>query len=687
MLTVRLLAQEGHWVWVNMVMHIRQPFICENGDPAIVCINQVITDSEASLFKMQSQLESSHIARSPEFLNPVQGATPSQIITQVSDTEQHMQSMPLLRLLNEPTTYYEAQVAITTAPSGGDSATGSGSPQNTQQQQQQQQLTGLQSVHHSRSGSGSPSDCGSESSSSSSKSHKEILRTEILNRMNLKRMAVSAQPTDGCKPTKRAKLVHGGHDHSNPGGSATRVTGSVVIAQALGMGGGNGLGSGEGMSVSSLGGFCPSAQVLAPMAPGQMFQELSLKDILIPETVALRREFLPPLTPPTPPYSERSDSPCNTGTTLAPTGGDSLMTSLRVDTTSQLPLSILTPENSPTLKDFTSTSGGTQVGEQLVPGDMTELEEALRYAEQDATLSMVKPAEIKVEKKEPALLSSLPELDTVLIEDYFNAVDRKSSDLKLLDIKAEPLSPPQSSAGSVSPVPSPGSCYTESVASPGSLQALSPASQVSQAPATMAPSPCSLISTTEPIQQSITDMLKTEADLHNLVNTVAEAILDVVKQGNNQQQQQQATATDVTGGFLLVSSGDKMATREDQTSLDVPDVEMAEEKAEGAQPLPDPVAEAALINELHQLDQLAAAAPSYGMFTLVLQCQNKLFSARLVIWWCYFSFLRIALFCLQVMPRALAVSLTRPCKLCDLRRKHHNLKYGILPLIILKNFF
>lgn len=141
MLTVRLLAADGAWVWVNTVMHVRQPYLCENGDPAIVCINQVsfrapwrcrlarraaerairvrypspldgtrkrisdnlfvtsidlhlnffdlldlqiISDSEAALFKMQSQLESSHIARSPEFLDPIQGGVaPSHIITQV----------------------------------------------------------------------------------------------------------------------------------------------------------------------------------------------------------------------------------------------------------------------------------------------------------------------------------------------------------------------------------------------------------------------------------------------------------------------------------------------------------------------------------------------------------------------------------------------------------------------------
>ena len=84
MLTIRIQHKNGSWVWINMVMHIRQPFICDNTDPAIVCINHAISEAEAQHFKMQSQLYSSHIARSPEFLNSPSGSSPSHTITQVA---------------------------------------------------------------------------------------------------------------------------------------------------------------------------------------------------------------------------------------------------------------------------------------------------------------------------------------------------------------------------------------------------------------------------------------------------------------------------------------------------------------------------------------------------------------------------------------------------------------------------
>ena len=69
MLTVRMMTAFGQWMWVNIVMHIRQPYMSENADPAIVCINQIIDEEDAAQYRLQSQLYSSHIARSPEFLS------------------------------------------------------------------------------------------------------------------------------------------------------------------------------------------------------------------------------------------------------------------------------------------------------------------------------------------------------------------------------------------------------------------------------------------------------------------------------------------------------------------------------------------------------------------------------------------------------------------------------------------
>ena len=80
MLTARLQTNTGDWLWLNIVLHVRQPFSGDGSDAAIVCTNQVLLESEVPLFKMQSQLYSSQIARNPEFLSMENG--PAQIIGQ-----------------------------------------------------------------------------------------------------------------------------------------------------------------------------------------------------------------------------------------------------------------------------------------------------------------------------------------------------------------------------------------------------------------------------------------------------------------------------------------------------------------------------------------------------------------------------------------------------------------------------
>ena len=599
MLTVRLLAKDGSWVWVNMVMHIRQPFICDNGDPAIVCVNQVISDSEAELFRMQSQLESSHIARSPEFLNPVQGSSPSHNIIQVpAETEQQMQSIGFMSLLTGTT--YEAQVTFAPTTEAGSSTAGS--------PQQGTQLASMPTMQHG-SGSGSVSDSSSDGAGSPSV-HKQKLRAEILNRINLKNLKRGATGSvTPCKPAKRAKVTPG----STGNGGSTSISGSVVITSVPAS-------SNIGSQVA--GGY-GSAQVLAQVAPGQLFADLSLKkEVMIPESVKALGDFTQPLTPPTPASSDRADSPATEG-----------MTKLTVDCsgTSLLPLGLLTPENSPTWEECTTIIGSQT--EQQVP-TLCDLDDALQITETENEVSILKPSQIKVEKSDADALCFLPELDTVVIEKYFEAVDRRVADIKV-DIKSEPLSPPQSSVGSPGPVPSPSSSCTESVASPASYASsvtMSPASQVAMSPAsahyTSVPSPVSQPAAapdsnnkeTVAAGEGLPSM--SEAQLTSLVNTVTEAILDMVKQnqGGNQvvstAAAAAATTSDVTGGFMLISGNSGNKT--DDLPVEVPDVEMVESPMSQDSPLPDPIAEAALLDELHQLDQLASAAPSYGEF--IKQC-------------------------------------------------------------------
>ncbi|CAH1792214.1 unnamed protein product [Owenia fusiformis] len=92
MLTIRLLSRDGGFIWANVVMHIRQSFISDNGEPAIVCINQVISDSEAAHFKLQSQTYSSQITPSPEHLPP--------------------QSSPVHPQVNNPVVYDQSRVSL-----------------------------------------------------------------------------------------------------------------------------------------------------------------------------------------------------------------------------------------------------------------------------------------------------------------------------------------------------------------------------------------------------------------------------------------------------------------------------------------------------------------------------------------------------------------------------------------------
>lgn len=120
MLTVRMLTSDYQWKWVNIVMHIRQSFICDDSEPSIVCINQVIDEIEATHFKTQSQLYSSHIARSPEFLAAAsKDARCLQTISQVTKEtgEQYPSSLPYSASspLYYPTTAAEYGV-VTTVP-------------------------------------------------------------------------------------------------------------------------------------------------------------------------------------------------------------------------------------------------------------------------------------------------------------------------------------------------------------------------------------------------------------------------------------------------------------------------------------------------------------------------------------------------------------------------------------------
>lgn len=69
MMTVRMLNAEGHVLWVNIVMHVRQAAGAtpsHTDDPLIVCTNQIISEEEAYQMKLQSHMFTLYPPRSGE---------------------------------------------------------------------------------------------------------------------------------------------------------------------------------------------------------------------------------------------------------------------------------------------------------------------------------------------------------------------------------------------------------------------------------------------------------------------------------------------------------------------------------------------------------------------------------------------------------------------------------------------
>ena len=186
MLTVRLMSVSAQWVWVNMVLHIRQPFSGDNGDPAIVCTNHVVSEQDSTGYKLQSQLYSSHIARSPEIFPSPSGGSPHHTITQESGQEQ-----------------YQPQ------PEGSGAFSGMSQSQIGQPQP--------------RTSTSSLSDSGSELSPVQEQKN---VRADIINRLKRK-MSESGPP---CKPVKMAKQHEQQRGASEQSGGSVSYTGSIGVA-------------------------------------------------------------------------------------------------------------------------------------------------------------------------------------------------------------------------------------------------------------------------------------------------------------------------------------------------------------------------------------------------------------------------------------------------------------------------
>ncbi len=539
-------------------MHIRQPYVCENGEPAIVCINQIISDSEAPHFKMQSQLYSSHIARSPEFLS--QGGSPPHTITQVA-LERETINMPYGGMGNQrgsERTYNQGEFGITLqhAPLVGDSGSGHGGD-------------GIRKSPEGRpSYCENGSDCSSSPNSQTSREGKPMGRAHILNQLKRK-IEMSSQQQ--CKPAKmpKCKNIDSSDQGSNSGGIT--IQGSAFI-------------TGPSYFDSSMGGNMShfnsgSGEVMAPISQGPVFAELGLKNVVKMEvpppnsvTLSMLTDFHQPLTPPTPPSSVTSE-PTDTTTNLT--------IDIAMCDTVNVPPSMLTPESppshSPILKD-------AQL-EQCVPGfrDIQDVLTDIEVESLDDSTSEYKQKEktIKMQVK-PTKKSDLPQLDILSLEDFLASVESKMPAPDAPNVEMYPVRKTDS------PVMLPLQ-QMMNVASPASSE-----------------ESCQMLDDNQLLPDEMNDM--SDCQINLLVASVTQALLDMV--------QDSTAPTNVLGEFTIIPSGIASGTNMADTQLcgqpspasscgnpaEVPCMDLDQSS---------PIA-GDLLHELHQLNQLAASTSSYG---------------------------------------------------------------------------
>lgn len=356
---MRLQTKDGKLVWVNTVMNIRQPFLSNSEEPAIVCINQVIVDGEAQQFKLQSQLYSSHIARSPEFLTSPQASSPPHTITQVSveqDTGTYAQ--------DKPSYSYQAEFTFTSLPSDDQAGPGKPSTLTTPYQ-----------------------DSGNDYNASPTA---PLRRADIINRLKRK----MEQSNQYCKPKVPRILSNCEGDNSSNGSFSSSSEANASSAFIIG-----GYAALPPMQSATL---AEAVDMMGPVISGHMFAELNLKkhvqqEVQVAPPVA---DFPQPLTPPTP-SSVASDSHS--------------MTKLTVDVCEvpvTVPGSILTPENSPASSPDHCVPTVYDIDDTM----MTDYEESIVLSPKAE-----KPVKAVTEKQ---ALFSLPELDLMSLEKFLASVEQ-----------------------------------------------------------------------------------------------------------------------------------------------------------------------------------------------------------------------------------------------------------------------
>lgn len=612
MLTVRLMSKSAEWVWVNMVMHIRQPFICDNGDPAIVCINNVIQEPDAQHFKVQSQLYSSHIARSPEIFSSSHQVSPPHTITQVSiEQEQQQYQIQTYPPIQHPGSdgsgmSYYAEFPVTPAPPAVASGSLGGDPGMTQQTTPPGSISSFSDSSFDTSPTGR-----------TLQEQKEILHADVLKR--IKRKMETGQPRQQlqsqqqqCKPAKLPRYSSSSSDGSPSAPSNITYSASLLTGPGMEFGG--------SLDSSSSGG----AQVLLPTVHGKVYEQLALKkevDVLVPKAEI----FMPQCILETPPTPSSPESVSSDGHI------PSELTKLTVETRESIlvPSSILTPDSSPTTTPtfvFSYASPGSQ--EQCVPTLLTELSDIfsaeLDKEQQDVRTKSNMEKDLKAIKMEVIPTEQqkglLPELDAMTLERYLQNVEGSAISLMAATSRHIPRVATCTSTSilstasndTVSVVPSPYSASSESpVASPGAdtdasmdMEDTRPVLAIS---GMMGSGSC-----TED------DLLKlNDVQLTALEAAVTDVILGLVQRNtpNGHASPISLPNMDLSGDFMVVPH----QRQPSPAAAELPDQPSPVTSTTGVMLSDDvdaqmlsPAETGDLLDELHQLNELASSTPSYG---------------------------------------------------------------------------
>ena len=424
MLTIRMLTHDFRWKWVNVVMHVRQSFVCDDSEPTIVCINQVIDESEATHFKLQSQLYSSHIARSPEFLSSGGGAGGG---AGGNDSAASPHTISQVQLdVDAFSTSATTQSPFT--PGAGHlffPADYAAMPGNQQHHQQQQAVSMTTKTMNSTSLMTTADSSGDSSTSDEWNITKERLKRKL------------AKQNQTCKAKRvRYSTTNAGRDHARSLlDDAHFMNTSATFSSGAPVGGLVGMREVPSADAMMLQQQVVDAPVYVQLKKSHLDMKLKNNDVMMMSVAPVSPHSPGPLTP---------DSMTSSDGSVCGGGVSHTKLSVEVPDVAMVPAGMLTPDASPMNSPAFHGSPA-----QCVPSIIEELEQALKQEELVASLRRPRSQEKRVKMKP---VTNLPELDPLGVDSYFGTLQScPKTSSTLLDPISSSIS---SSSGEAAPVTS-----------------------------------------------------------------------------------------------------------------------------------------------------------------------------------------------------------------------------------------